>query len=56
MEESHLISHGAIPQRLGRYISEWEWAVCTFLVLNSLQNRQNRNPNNGIYITAAGSI
>ena len=35
MEEPHLISHAAIPQRLGRYISEWEWAVCTFLMLNS---------------------
>ncbi len=43
MEEPHLISHGAIPQRLGRYILEWEWAVCTFLVLNSQSIKRCRS-------------
>ena len=40
MEEPHLISHATIPQRLGRYILEWEWAVCTFLVLNSQSTKR----------------
>ena len=43
MEEPHLISNATMQQGLGRYILEWEWAVCTFLVLNSQSIKRCRS-------------
>ena len=43
MEEPHLISHATMQQGPGRYILEWEWAVCTFLVLNSQSTKRCRS-------------
>ena len=45
MEEPHLISNATMQQGLGRYILEWEWAVCTFLVSNSQSTKRCRSQN-----------
>ena len=45
MEEVLPNSRAAMPQKLRECISEWEWAVCTFLVLISQSTQRCRSQN-----------